>query len=72
MSQEFRHSSQPLRQHRSVSRPGPAVNRTTLTVRQVGALSDLDNVTVRVADVAARLAVLGDRRRDELGPSTFP
>ena len=43
-----------------------------LTVREVGALSDLDNVTVRVADVAAYLAVLGNRLRDELGPSTFP
>jgi hypothetical protein len=32
-----------------------------LTVREVGALSDLDNITVRIADVAARLAVLRDR-----------
>jgi len=30
------------------------------TVREVGALSDLDNISVRIADVAARLAVLGD------------
>src|SRR5438552_5053643 len=43
-----------------------------LTVGEVGALSDLDNVTVRIADVAARLAVLGDRLRDELGSSTSP
>src|ERR1700733_13637553 len=42
------------------------------TVRQVGALSDLDNISVRIADVAARLAVLGNRLRDELGSSTFP
>ena len=41
-------------------------------VREVGALSDLDNITVRIADVAAYLAVLGDRLRDELGSSTFP
>src|SRR5271154_3366543 len=43
-----------------------------LTVRKLGALSDLDNITVRIADVAARLAVLGDRLGDELGSSTFP
>jgi hypothetical protein len=42
------------------------------TVREVGALSDLDNISVRIADVAARLAVLGDRLRDELRSSTFP
>src|SRR3974390_3790543 len=43
-----------------------------LTVLEVGALSDLDNISVRIADVAARLAVLGDRLRDELRSSTFP
>ena len=43
-----------------------------LTVGEIGALSDLDNVTVRIADVATYLAVLGDRRRDELRASTFP
>src|ERR1700724_853725 len=43
-----------------------------LTVCEVCALPDLDNVTVRIADVAARLAVLGDRLRDELRSSTFP
>src|SRR5277367_4568674 len=43
-----------------------------LTVRQVGALSDFDNISVRIADIAAYLAVLGDWRREELGPSTFP
>src|SRR6202049_4394804 len=42
------------------------------TVREVGALSDLDNISVRIPDVAARLAILGDRLRDELGSSTFP
>src|SRR6202142_256648 len=36
-----------------------------LTVRKVGALSDLDNVTVRIADVAANLAVLRDRLGDK-------
>ena len=35
-------------------------------VREVGALSDLDNISVRIADVAARLAVFGDGLRDEL------
>src|SRR5277367_3543791 len=44
----------------------------SLTVGEVGALSDFDNISVRIADVAAYLAILGDRRRDELGPSTFP
>ena len=43
-----------------------------LTVREIGALSDLDDITVRIADVTANLAVLGNRLRDELGPSTFP
>src|SRR5271154_2374218 len=42
------------------------------TVLEGGALSDLDNITVRIADVAARLAVLGDRLGDEVGSSTFP
>src|SRR6202162_3540924 len=41
-------------------------------VLKVGALSDLDNVSVRIADVAANLAVLGNRFREELGSSTFP
>src|ERR1700724_2096409 len=43
-----------------------------LTVCEVCALPDLDNISVRIADVAARLAVLGDRLRDELRSSTFP
>ncbi len=51
--------------------PNPIRGRA-LTVRKVGALPDLDNITVRIADVAANLAVLGDRRGDELGSSTFP
>src|SRR6202050_3569521 len=55
---------QPLK---SESHPGRA-----LTVREIGALPDLDNVTVRIADVAANLAVLGDWLCDELGSSTFP
>ena len=41
-------------------------------VREVGTLSDLDDISVRIADVAARLAVFGDRLRDEVGSSTFP
>ena len=41
-------------------------------LRDVGALSDLDDVTVRIADVAANLAVLFLRLRDELSSSTFP
>ena len=41
-------------------------------LRKANALSDLDDVTVRIADVAANLAVLGNRLRDELGPPTLP
>src|SRR5271165_1157981 len=44
----------------------------SLPVLEGGALSDLDNIAVRIADVAANLAVLGYRLRDELGSSTFP
>jgi len=36
------------------------------------ALSDLDNVAVRIADIAARLAVLVLRLRDEFGSAAFP
>ena len=43
-----------------------------LTVGEIGALSDLDNITVRIADVAANLAILGDRFRDEFGSSALP
>src|SRR5579863_9172605 len=43
-----------------------------LTVFDGGALPDLDNVTVRIAYVAAYLAVLGDRRCEELGSAAFP
>jgi hypothetical protein len=43
-----------------------------LTVLEGGALSDLDNITVRIADVAANLAVLGDRFREKLGSPAFP
>src|SRR5580692_344216 len=42
------------------------------TVFEPGALSDFDNVTVRIPDVAARLAVLGNRLGDELRSSAFP
>src|SRR3954470_7331516 len=49
-----------------------AYQRKVLAVREVRALSDFDNVTVRIADVTARLTVLGDRLRDEFGSSTLP
>ena len=42
------------------------------TVCKAGALSDLDNIPVGIADVAAGLAVFGDRLCDELRPSAFP
>ena len=41
--------------------------------REVGALSDLDNVPVRIGDVAENLALLFLRRPgNELGSSTVP
>src|SRR6202044_4211010 len=42
------------------------------TVLELGALSDLDDVAVGIANVAACLAVLRYRFRDELGTSTLP
>ena len=61
----------------ALMRPGPATGETpwpgrASAVRDVSALSDLDKIAVRIADVAARLAVLGDRLCDELRASTFP
>jgi hypothetical protein len=57
----------------SMSRAGTRLRvGRALTVREGSALPDLDNITVRIADVAANLAVLGYRLRDELGSSTFP
>ena len=56
----------------TTSRMGGILSAPALTIREIGALSDLDNITVRIADVAANLAVLGNRLRDELGSSTFP
>ena len=50
----------------------PVAAGRALTLGDVGALSDLDDIAVRIADVAANLAVLGDRRRDELRTSAFP
>lgn len=47
-------------------------NTAALTVRLICALSDLNDVPVRVADVATNLTVLGDWFRDELGPATLP
>jgi hypothetical protein len=45
---------------------------TSGTLREVGALSDFDDIAVGIADVAAYLAVLGYRLGDELGSSTLP
>ena len=52
---------------KSASHPG-----RELTIREIGALPDFDDITVRIADVAAYLAVFGNRLRNELGPSAFP
>src|SRR5580692_1193231 len=57
--------------NRSVGHP-PSHPGRALTVDSVGALSDFDDVAIGIADVAAYLAVLWNRRRDELGSSTFP
>jgi hypothetical protein len=43
-----------------------------LTIDLIGTLSDFDDVTVRISDVTADLAVLGYRFGDEFGSSTFP
>jgi hypothetical protein len=51
--------------------PHPIRGRA-LTVRKIRTLSDLDDITVRIADVAANLAVFGYRLRDELRSSTSP
>ena len=42
------------------------------TVLKICALADLDDVAVRIADVAADLAVFGVRRGEELGASALP
>ena len=55
----------PMSQNRDMEHHG-------LTVGEIGTLPDFDDVTVRIADVAANLAVLGNRLGDEVGSSTFP
>lgn len=42
------------------------------TVGEIRALSDLDNISVGIADIAANFAVLGNWLRDELRSSTLP
>lgn len=42
------------------------------TVSEICALSHLDNITVRIADIAAYLSVLGNWLRDELRSPAFP
>ena len=49
-----------------------ATRISSLTVREICALSNLDNIAVRVADVAAYLTVLWNRLGDELRSSAFP
>jgi hypothetical protein len=49
--------------------PGRAERQPIL---EGGARSDLDNITVTIADLAAPLAAPGDRLGDERGSSTFP
>ena len=49
----------------------PEARPRALTAGELSALSDLDNISVRIADVAAYLARLGYRLGDELGPRLF-
>jgi hypothetical protein len=46
--------------------------RPALTVGEIGALPDLDNIAIRITHVATDLAVFGDRRSDKLGPPAAP
>ncbi len=65
----------PLRKWReSIEHPLLLVSLTCwgLTVDLIGALPNLDDVTVRIAHVAANLAVLGDWFGDELRSPAFP
>jgi len=55
----------------ALKREGWALGHAS-TVRKICALTNLNDVAVRIADVAADLAVFGQRLRDELGSSTFP
>src|ERR1700733_6528386 len=55
-----------------MSRTAPTSPTRALTVLEGRALPDLDNVAVGIADVAASLAVLGDRLRDELCTAALP
>jgi hypothetical protein len=52
--------------------PGRVSADGALAVREIGALSDFDDITVRIADVTANLAVLGNRLGNELSASAFP
>lgn len=52
--------------------PKHRIATAALTIRLIRALSDLDDVPVRVPDVATNFAVLGDGLRDELSPSALP
>src|SRR5271163_2739562 len=69
---EARRSSPKYQLDIEAERPHENVRQIALTVREFGALTDLYNVAVRIADVATSLAVLGYWLRDELGASTFP
>jgi len=46
--------------------------RPQLTVFYICTLSNLNDIAVWVSDVAANLAVLGDRLRDKLCSTAFP
>ena len=59
------HPPPELRLDSRIGRPASAVGK-------ICALTNLDDVAVRIADVAADLAVFGQRLGDELGSSAFP
>src|SRR3984893_14458496 len=64
--------SMPTASPKRLGRSPTSCSGRALAVLKRRALSDLDDVTVRIADVAANLAVLGYRRCEELGSSAFP
>jgi len=59
------HPPPELRLDSRIGRPASAVGK-------ICALTNLDDVAVRIADVAADFAVFGERLGDEFGSSTLP
>ena len=64
--------AQPSSKRRAVVPASQRPPICVLTVREGGALSDLDNITVRIADVAARLTILVQRFSEKRRSPTLP